>query len=656
MKTRTKRGCIAALPALGLAVSIYAAEPPKVVPTATSKDKTWTLSTDDTELTLAVASNALCLISLRNPAQNWNWIPAPSRVPMPGVQTGTNAQAVSWEFREASEESTSGQQLTLRFTCANPALELKSVWRAQPGPGPVENEIGIKNTSGGDVTFGPGIAAARVDLVADSAVTLHRADKTAVGRGKVHQDVIGPNAKFSTGTSVIPFIMLDVGSTHGAYFGFEWELGGFNVSAQKDPLRMTASVHPITENVIQATGEVFLIPSVYYGTYQGDIDDGSNRFKRWFWNHKITRSLHDNQDEPWVEVCMQEIGGKGSTSITGNTPQSVYDRLAATGAECAKMDFWDGSGKCWYNERDWMFRPEIWPNGFDFAAKAHKAGLKASLYMGGTYNDCDLATLAGRDAELGAILTRYDKGWFDMWRTDLYTAPREPIPQTYQGVANFLFIQDHLIKNRPGYRYENCCNGGKYKGFAICRRMTFCTMNDSDQNPVDTRTTFFSNTYAINPVQLKSDLGPANDAYELRTDMLGAILTWAADNPIYRQHIALYKSKQRPILRGANVYHILPMADGTNWDGLQFSNPDLDQGSVFLFKPSAKAADGDSKVIKLKGLDRKTTYALAFQDRINLNCSRTGAQLMDEGITVSGMTGDRASEIIWIAGPARKSP
>jgi hypothetical protein len=353
---------------------------------------------------------------------------------------------------------------------------------------------------------------------------------------------------------------------------------------------------------------------------------------------------------------MQEIGGTGSTSITGITPQSVYDRLASTGAECVKMDFWDGSGKCWYTDRDWMFHPEIWPDGFDFAAKAHKAGLKASLYMGGTYRDCDLAIRAGRDAELEAVLTRYDRGWFDMWRTDLYTAPKEPMPQTYEGVTNFLYIQDHLISSRPGYRYENCCNGGKYKGFAVCRRMTFCTMNDVDNTAWKTRTTYFSNSFAINPVQLKSDLGPAESAYDLRTDMLGSILTWAADNPAYRQHIALYKTRQRPILRGCNVYHILPMADGVNWDGLQFYNHDIGKGSVFLFKPSVKAVDGDSRVIKFKGLDRRAIYVLTFQDRASLNCTRTGAKLMDEGITVSGMTGDRASEIIWIQGPAPARP
>ena len=122
--------------------------------------------------------------------------------------------------------------------------------------------------------------------------------------------------------------------------------------------------------------------------------------------------------------------------------------------------------------------------------------------------------------------------------------------------------------------------------------------------------------------------------------------------PIYREHIALYKTKQRPILRGANVYDILPMADGTNWGGLEYFNTGLDKGSVFLFKPSENAVYGDAKVIKLKGLDRSASYVLTFQDRTTLNCVMNGAQLMDHGIAVTGMTGDRASESIWIDGLA----
>ncbi|MDD5704794.1 MAG: GH36 C-terminal domain-containing protein [Kiritimatiellae bacterium] len=651
MKLPERNGITAGL-AFMLAVNVVAAGTEKEISGVESEPCAWTLTTEDTELTITVESNTLNVTRLLNPARKWNWAPAPSPVPLP-VMPG---KRLKWDFRGASEDKEGGgQRVTLRFACTEPALEMQSVWRAWTGPGPVENEVFIVNNSAESVAYGSDIVAAGVELVADGPMLAHWADKTPAGRGRVHERMLGgTNAAISIGTAAIPLVILNVASNHGAYVGFEWELGGFKLQSQADTPRLKVSVHPITGAATSGKGETFLIPSVYYGAYAGDIDDGANRFKRWFWNHKITRSLHDNDNEPWVEMCMSEPGGGGSSSVTGKTPQSIYDRLAAAGAECVKFDYWDGTGKGWYTNRDWQYRPEVWPDGFDFAAKAHRAGLKASLYMGGTYKDVDLTTMAGRDAELEAVLSRYEQGWFDMWRTDLYNAPSEPMPSTYQGVANFLYIQDHLIRARPGYRYENCCNGGKYKGFAICRRMTFCTMNDVASDPALTRSTYYSCTFGINPVQLKSDYGPTGTPYDMRTHMLGAILSWATETPVYREHIALYKSRQRPILRGANVYHILPMADGVNWDGLQYHNPDRDWGSVFLFKPSIKATDGDSKVVRLKGLDRKATYKLTFQDRVALNGAKTGAQLMDEGITVSGMTGDRASEIIWIEGPAAR--
>ena len=130
IKTRTKHGCIAALITLRLAVNALGEELPKGGSGVRSKNIAWTLSTDDTELTLAVPSNTISLTGLRNPAQKWNWIPTPSQVPMPGVQRGTNYQTLNWEFREATEDRTNGHQVTLRFTCAEPVLELASVWRA----------------------------------------------------------------------------------------------------------------------------------------------------------------------------------------------------------------------------------------------------------------------------------------------------------------------------------------------------------------------------------------------------------------------------------------------------------------------------------------------------------------------------------------------
>lgn len=603
----------------------------------------WQLKTNDTQMTISIQNNRLIIYEIKNPLQGWNWTLSPTSLPLlDSVKVGLNTYCPDWIFQEATVSEANGYTVTFRFTSTSPKLELKSNWRTQPGPGPVENWVTIENKSGGNITYGTWTAATNIRIKSNSTALLHYIDKTNVGIGKVYHDNIRNNVNITTNTTMIPFIMLDVDSNHGLYMGFEWELGGFNVQSGSDPSNITVAAYPITGNVTQGDNQIFTIPNVYYGTYQGDIDDGSNKFKKWFWNYKIPRSMYNNTGEPWIEACLNAVG---------DTPQSTYDEYAANGVECLKLDYWEGgSSNCWYTGRDWMYHPAVWPNGFDFAIKSHISGLKASLYMGGTYNDCNLSTIAGRDAELSAVMERYDKGWFDMWRTDYYTAPYEPIPKTYEGVTNFLFIQDSLINSRPGYRYENCCNGGTYKGFAICRRMTYCTMNDIDRVANTTRTTFYSNSYAINQVQLKSDLGPDNTAFDLRTDMLGAILTWSGNNEIYRKHIALYKAKQRPILRGADVYHILPMPDGINWDGLQFYNTSINKGSVFLFKPSVNAVDGDSKVIKLKGLDRDNKYELTFQDRTELNCTMTGAQLMDSGINVTNMAGDNASEIIWLDG------
>ena len=106
---------------------------------------------------------------------------------------------------------------------------------------------------------------------------------------------------------------------------------------------------------------------------------------------------------------------------------------------------------CIYDARNWSYRPQDWPHGFDFTTRAHSVGLKTSLYLGklprycwhlgcilksamnimlrtgGSYHDVNLSTIAGRDAELNAVRDRYDQGYMDMWRTDTCKKLRETL-------------------------------------------------------------------------------------------------------------------------------------------------------------------------------------------------------------------------------------
>jgi hypothetical protein len=93
------------------------------------------------------------------------------------------------------------------------------------------------------------------------------------------------------------------------------------------------------------------------------------------------------------------------------------------------------------------------------------------------------------------------------------------------------------------------------------------------------------------------------------------------------------------------VYHILPMCDGVNYDGMEYFNPAINKGAVILFKPSASVAS--SKTLYLKGLNPSEMYSITFQDGHGVNGTYTGAQLA-AGLDVTGMTGAYASEIIWM--------
>jgi hypothetical protein len=96
--------------------------------------------------------------------------------------------------------------------------------------------------------------------------------------------------------------------------------------------------------------------------------------------------------------------------------------------------------------------------------------MHTSLYMGGTYQDADLNTIKGRDAELAAVALRYREEYMDMWRTDKYNAPTQPMPDTFAGVTNFLYIMDTLFGMFPGFRYENCANNVVLPTLDSCRK------------------------------------------------------------------------------------------------------------------------------------------------------------------------------------------
>jgi hypothetical protein len=629
----------------------------------------WELKTDDTEIVLLVANNILYLAALQAPAGHGNWIGNALAVPFPGKISG---QHLDWKFQDATVDSTQGTKVTLRFTCASPNLELLSVWWAHPGTGPVEYGTSIRNNTDGDLAFdNRDVISADLSLTMDASTVLHRFVKLADVRNNPHPETPVLTTPLATGMDVvaytrnaindhpaeIPFQVFDVNSTHGLYIGYEWSFGQFDITASGPQQATYRAILWASGQTKLARGKTFHIPSIYLGIYTGDLDDGGNQFKRWFWKYKMTATLRNNPGEPLLEYCVPG-NEAGLEKFFADYP------VAKWGGELAKIDVdWlprgDGPNQDWFSNEvaEWNPNPAKWPNGMKGRAMAHAAGQKLALYMPHSYQKCDLATEAGRELEKNALLKRYDDGIYDYYRSDFVVEGS----LDYLKHEGFMEVLDALIAQRPDFRYEHCSAGGTLKDFSTLQRLTFMTTDDS-ATPDGHRQAMYACTYMINPVQLKADIaisgGPGSDKdpvwvrYCLRTGFMGANMStgWGSYTPAMieetKAHWPLYTSKMRPILRGADVYHILPPCNHIDWDGLQYQNIALRQGAVLLFKPAAQTID--HQIIKLKGLQRNASYTLTFQDRTWLNATETGAQLMDEGINVTGMTGPYASEIIWL--------
>src|ERR1700728_2150078 len=102
MNTFAKKISLGAVVAWALLPGVRAAKSSGESP-ANSSRVHWTLSTADTPLKISVSNNKIHIEGCKNPAQDWNWAPTASEVPLPGRNsirmagaTGNIDQTPNW--------------------------------------------------------------------------------------------------------------------------------------------------------------------------------------------------------------------------------------------------------------------------------------------------------------------------------------------------------------------------------------------------------------------------------------------------------------------------------------------------------------------------------------------------------------------------------
>ncbi len=640
--------------------------------------KAWNLTTGDTALSLAVHSHALQVTRLGHVGGEWNWAAARTDFPFPVEATLAGKSAgTRWRFLDARFTPAEGTQLTLRFRCAATGLELDSEWWARPGPGPVRHAMTIRNSSAHAVGIG-GQPSLLLELAAppgDNLHCWHVRDEGGGGKFEapgIFRDAVTAGYEkqvvATPGYDDIPLVILDAAAAEGIYAGIEWSHAQLSVTGRHAPTghgaRLVAG-NPADFRVELPAGGEFAVPPVLVGAYRGDVDDAGNSLRKYLFAHSMPAELRTDPTYPKLEWNAFTATGMCPTSQCDPKAWDpveakyypVLEEAAALGFEEMTVDvgWWNGL------EPD----PDLtdWPQGLRAAADAtHQRGLRFVLY----WTDAEpMATPEGRATRTRRIQRLFAEHGADTWRSDATRG--QVIAPDYWSVQGFYDVLDALMKEVPGFQWENCSGGGPIKDYGAMRRATKIQICDSVDEAIVTRRVFHDSSHALHPIQMQGFLGwhsrarpgePGGITYDFRSAGLGAFMWWidspsptnggqvwtAEERRAVAREVVTYKTRLRPLIRHANLYHVLPRPDGVNWDAIEYFDPGTGQGVVYVFKPGTGP---DTHGIKLKGLEADRSYRLTFEDGSNPAVTLPGSTLMQDGFMMA-LRGLLVSELVWI--------
>ncbi|MCR4412288.1 MAG: alpha-galactosidase, partial [Thermoguttaceae bacterium] len=631
--------------------------------------QTWTLKTDDTQLTLGVtASGELVVRELVCPASGRHWIANPVAFEfLREVETAGRCRPVTWRFAGASLEDREGHKLTLRFECEDPAMEWTSQWRAWPGCGPIHHRMSVTNRSAQPVTIGEqptfdldlAGAAALWSFHSDGGtpdpVGVYRRPLSGVPPGRRHSVRTVPTGEF------IPLAVFEADDRQGVYLGLEWSycrIDTVTVAGGSAPGARVRAGNVADLRVELAPGQRCDLRPGFVGAYRGDLDDAGNCLRRWLFRWRVPEILR--KDPTYPKVQWNAFGATGKAPASWDPVEKKYypllDDIAPLGFEEVMIDvgWWQG------NEPD----PDRvdWPSGMKRAADyAHAKGLRFGLYW---TDALDMADAAARRQRAERITRLFREHGADMWRSD--STRGEVVGASFAATRGFYEMVDTLAATVPGFQWENCSGGGRIKDYGALGRAVKI-FNSDTYSPLHVRQAFYDASHAIHPAQLEGHLGSTDGRYRpqgvagmkyaFRSMSMGAP-EWFLDAPnggngsqpwtqdekdAVKACVRTYTTRLRPLVRAGDLYHVLPRPDGRRWDGIEYYDPAAGKGVVYVFKPAPEPA---SETIRLKKLDPSRRYRVWFEDGSHPTTIRTGSELMDPGLRMT-LPGPEASELVF---------
>jgi len=671
----------------------------------------WLLSTEDTRIALSVQQHDLLMTRLggANAMDDYNWTSDPVRIELPVRLDVDRIRTVPvWAFVGARvpDDSGGGNCVELTFRDAGSGAEARSVWTAHDGPGPVQHELFIDNKTGKTLTVysiqslelmaavpeGTDVFYVNKDRSAAAIVASMRSGYgtyTEPLYDRYAMDVWTKTDDDDTG--FVPLVLLQSGQRHGMYVGWAWNHGRIAVRGVRSGClraEIRAGLFDDFSTDLEPD-EVFEVPAAFVGTYAGDIDDGSNRLRKWLFRHMMPEVNRSNENLPYVNwnAFYNTAVEEGAWVCAEQKYYPMVDAVAEVGVEEVTVDvgWWEQYG-------DWRGSSERWPRGMASASGyAHERNMAFTLYFtftSGKSAHPEALSSAGPEcqgdwflddlkADFGIpecldfvqarLSERFEQFDIDGLRTDYDPIVNRKAPlNKHQGVNDgaywaekgFLKLLDHMYATRPGFRYQNCSGGGALKGYALMKRS--CTVQVTDSfDALNMRKAVWDSSYCFPMMQIMTQFGDRSSggaigeaSYRLRTYLMAAPSAHielptgmtAEERALMIRLVDVYKTQVRPLIRHADVYHTLPRPDGTSWDGLQLYDPGAGKGLTMVFKPDS---DTDTWQLRWRGLEAETRYEVTFCDGTNAAMRVQGEVLMRQGIPVA-LKGRYVAEWVFI--------
>ena len=654
---------------------------------------TWRLSTDDTVVEVAVEQGLPVVTHLGSAKSNSNWLLSPAREDLPTsvTQLGTEFP-VKWKFEGGSRDSASGQ-LVLRFSSSAPALELRSIWQARPGHGPIEHWLTIANMSNAPITMGhqDSLVLGHLALPADNSMDawwIKRGAGNATTEGGTLVQSVGQNSDLTLtsdptdGASPVPWLALQVGTLRGLYVG--WEFSGvgrihFHSSPSPDSGQLQIEVGNVPEfKTDVAAGETFLVPPAFVGCYQGDIDDGSYTLHR-FVLEKLVPAFPDGYVHPTLAYNLYLDGGGA------NADEKSVLRSAALAKDLGFETFVVDA--MWFPKAgDWRWDPKRFPHGAGPIEEFVKGqGMKLGLWMAYTtgsnsddagalsvtkYSDwfaappkldaegninwdalIDLGYDPARDwAEVATqrVASEYK---LDYFKTDNYlvlsrcqqTNHRHHygVDVSYWSALGYYAVQEALMRKFPNLMVEGCAGSGHIKDFGDIRRVHMIAINDT-LSALPNRQAIYDSSFAFPPAVLMDytyenyydTVGDAPEPYLWRSSMMNQ---WQIDPT----NSASWTPEQRAkVKRQTEIYKtwIRPILQDVEVHHILPRPDGYHWDGMFYWSPSLKRgtlyifrpnSDTQAQIVALKGLEPDARYKVTAEDRSTKEAIYSGRELMN---------------------------